>query len=250
MAEYALAMPVLILLLFGMALAGFYAFRAAAADWGVFITGVAEGAYETPATWPGALLDYLARYPKRHHHWKSASESSSAFANWPRGLASLGLWNHPDRGSARNILFSPMAFLSRPSGAGGSRVSASGVPVVLVGAPCQASSPNLACCDPRKPDMLERGQALRRFDDAQDRHCSGQALAETAIFSLMAVLLAFSLLAFIPQHRRAYGGYFCRLQLCSIRFPVPESGLGRLPGPGGGPEDIGRGLERHAGRSV
>jgi len=30
---------------------------------------------------------------------------------------------------------------------------------------------------------------------------SGQALAETAIFSLMAVLLAFSLLAFIPQHR-------------------------------------------------
>jgi hypothetical protein len=43
-------MPVLILLLFGMTLAGFYAFRAAAADWGVFITGVAGGAYETPAT--------------------------------------------------------------------------------------------------------------------------------------------------------------------------------------------------------
>jgi hypothetical protein len=50
MAEYALAVPVLILLLFGMTLAGFYAFRAAAADWGIFITGVAEGAYETPAT--------------------------------------------------------------------------------------------------------------------------------------------------------------------------------------------------------
>jgi len=50
MAEYALAMPVLILLLFGMTLAGFYALRAAAADWGVFITGVAAGAYETPAT--------------------------------------------------------------------------------------------------------------------------------------------------------------------------------------------------------
>jgi hypothetical protein len=50
MAEFALAMPVLILLIFGMTLAGFYAFRAAAADWGVFITGVAEGAYETPAT--------------------------------------------------------------------------------------------------------------------------------------------------------------------------------------------------------
>jgi hypothetical protein len=50
MAEYALVTPVLILLLFGMTLAGFYAFRAAAADWGVFITGVAEGAYESPAT--------------------------------------------------------------------------------------------------------------------------------------------------------------------------------------------------------
>ena len=50
MAEFTLAMPVLILLLFGMTLAGFYAFRASAADWGVFITGVAEGAYEAPAT--------------------------------------------------------------------------------------------------------------------------------------------------------------------------------------------------------
>jgi hypothetical protein len=50
MAEYALAMPVLVLLLFGMTLAGFYAFRAAAADWGIFIAGVAEGAYGTPAT--------------------------------------------------------------------------------------------------------------------------------------------------------------------------------------------------------
>jgi hypothetical protein len=49
MAEFALVVPVLILLLFGMTLAGFYAFRAAAADWGIFITGVAEGAYETPA---------------------------------------------------------------------------------------------------------------------------------------------------------------------------------------------------------
>ena len=50
MAEFALATPVLILLLFGMTLAGFYAFRAAAADWGVFITGLAEGTYESPAT--------------------------------------------------------------------------------------------------------------------------------------------------------------------------------------------------------
>lgn len=55
MAEFALTAPVLILLLFGMTLAMFYAFRAAAADWGVFITGVAEGAYNTPAT--GQALD-------------------------------------------------------------------------------------------------------------------------------------------------------------------------------------------------
>ena len=50
MAEFALAMPVMILLIFGMVLAGFYAFRAASADWGVFITGVATGSYNTPAT--------------------------------------------------------------------------------------------------------------------------------------------------------------------------------------------------------
>jgi len=60
MSEFALAAPVLILLLFGLTLAAFYAFRAAAADWGVFVTGVAEGAYKVPAsgqargtvTWP------------------------------------------------------------------------------------------------------------------------------------------------------------------------------------------------------
>ncbi len=50
MAEFALIMPALILLLFGMTFAAFYAFRAAATDWGVFITGVATGSYDTPAT--------------------------------------------------------------------------------------------------------------------------------------------------------------------------------------------------------
>ena len=35
MAEFALIMPVLILLLFGMTFAAFYAFRSAATDWGV-----------------------------------------------------------------------------------------------------------------------------------------------------------------------------------------------------------------------
>jgi hypothetical protein len=50
MAEFALMIPVLILLLFGMTFAAFYAFRSAATDWGVFITGVATGSYNTPTT--------------------------------------------------------------------------------------------------------------------------------------------------------------------------------------------------------
>lgn len=49
MAETALVMPILVLLMVGMMLAGFYAFRATAADFGVFITGVASGAFDTPA---------------------------------------------------------------------------------------------------------------------------------------------------------------------------------------------------------
>jgi hypothetical protein len=50
MAEFALVMPILILLLFGMTFAAFYAFRSAAVNWGVFITGVASGSYDIPAT--------------------------------------------------------------------------------------------------------------------------------------------------------------------------------------------------------
>jgi hypothetical protein len=50
MAEFALMIPIMTLLIFGLVFAGFYAFRATAADWGVFITGVAEGVYNDPAT--------------------------------------------------------------------------------------------------------------------------------------------------------------------------------------------------------
>ncbi|MBI5351703.1 MAG: pilus assembly protein [Chloroflexi bacterium] len=50
MAEFALMIPVLILLLFGMTFAAFYAFRSASTDWGVFVTGVASGSYNTPVT--------------------------------------------------------------------------------------------------------------------------------------------------------------------------------------------------------
>ncbi len=50
MAEFALMIPILILLLFGMTFAAFYAFRAASTDWAVFIEGVASGSYNQPAT--------------------------------------------------------------------------------------------------------------------------------------------------------------------------------------------------------
>ncbi|MBT7072931.1 MAG: pilus assembly protein [Anaerolineae bacterium] len=50
MAEFALMIPIMTLLIFGLVFAGFYAFRATAADWGVFITGVAEGVYNDSAT--------------------------------------------------------------------------------------------------------------------------------------------------------------------------------------------------------
>jgi TadE-like protein len=50
LAETALVLPILIVLIVGMMLAGFYAYRAAAADFGVFATGVASGAFSTPAT--------------------------------------------------------------------------------------------------------------------------------------------------------------------------------------------------------
>jgi uncharacterized protein (UPF0333 family) len=47
MVEFALMIPVLILLLFGMT---FYAFRSTCTDWEVFITDVATGSYNVPAS--------------------------------------------------------------------------------------------------------------------------------------------------------------------------------------------------------
>jgi len=48
-------------------------------------------------------------------------------------------------------------------------------------------------------DILQGDKALAECKRLHSEY--GQALAETAIFSLMAVLLAFGLLTFIPQHR-------------------------------------------------
>jgi hypothetical protein len=73
MAEFALMIPVLILLLFGMTFAAFYAFRSAAVDWGVFITGVASGSYDTPAT-DHAMKDAL--WPDLMEHIRAGQGGS------------------------------------------------------------------------------------------------------------------------------------------------------------------------------
>jgi hypothetical protein len=49
MVEFSLALPILVLVFGGVFLAGFYAYRAAASDWSVFLNGVASGAYKAPA---------------------------------------------------------------------------------------------------------------------------------------------------------------------------------------------------------
>ena len=78
MSEFALVMPILVLLMAGMIMAGMYAFRAAAADWGVFITGVAAGTYNTPA-------DSLAQ---KDVLWTDIRERISTGSDAPRRVRS------------------------------------------------------------------------------------------------------------------------------------------------------------------
>lgn len=56
LAEFALVLPILVLLFFGLAFAAWYAFRATSADWAVFISGVARGSYNTPASADASIL--------------------------------------------------------------------------------------------------------------------------------------------------------------------------------------------------
>jgi len=79
MAEFALIMPVLILLLFGMTFAAFYAFRSASMDWGVFITGVASGSYNTPAT----------EHARDNVLWPDLADQINTGQNGPRQVRSL-----------------------------------------------------------------------------------------------------------------------------------------------------------------
>ena len=78
MSEFALVMPILVLLMAGMIMAGMYAFRTAAADWGVFITGVAAGTYYTPA-------DSLAQ---KDVLWADIRERISTGSDAPRRVRS------------------------------------------------------------------------------------------------------------------------------------------------------------------
>jgi len=50
MAEFAVVLPLTVLLLAGLVMAGLYAWRAASADTGVFMAGVGTGSYNEPAT--------------------------------------------------------------------------------------------------------------------------------------------------------------------------------------------------------
>ncbi len=47
--EFIISLPILIMLIGGIFLAGFYAWRSAAANWGVYISGVAGGSYDQSA---------------------------------------------------------------------------------------------------------------------------------------------------------------------------------------------------------
>jgi hypothetical protein len=47
--EFIIALPILIMLIGGIFLAGFYAWRSAAANWSVYISGVAGGSYDQSA---------------------------------------------------------------------------------------------------------------------------------------------------------------------------------------------------------
>jgi hypothetical protein len=79
MAEFALMLPVLILLLFGMTFAAFYAFRAASMNWGVFITGVASGSYNAAAT----------EHARENILWPDLRDQLNAGESGPRQVRSL-----------------------------------------------------------------------------------------------------------------------------------------------------------------
>ena len=79
MSEFAIVMPILVLLIMGMVLAGMYAFRAAAVDWGVFVTGVGAGTFNTPA-------DEIAR---KDVLWSDIRSRITTGSNAPRHVQSV-----------------------------------------------------------------------------------------------------------------------------------------------------------------
>jgi len=79
MSEFAIVMPILVLLIMGMVHAGMYAFRAAAVDWGVFVTGVGAGTFNTPA-------DEIAR---KDVLWSDIRSRITTGSNAPRHVQSV-----------------------------------------------------------------------------------------------------------------------------------------------------------------
>jgi hypothetical protein len=54
LAEFTAVLPILILLVGGIVMACFYGYRSAAADWGLFIDGVAAGSFDESAFAPAS----------------------------------------------------------------------------------------------------------------------------------------------------------------------------------------------------
>jgi len=52
LAEFTAVLPILILLIGGIVMAAFYGYRSAAANWGIFIDGVAAGSFDARAAGP------------------------------------------------------------------------------------------------------------------------------------------------------------------------------------------------------
>jgi hypothetical protein len=57
MTEFALAIPILFLVLLGIALAWLYVFRASTADWGLYVSAATRAGYDGPGSYGMAFPD-------------------------------------------------------------------------------------------------------------------------------------------------------------------------------------------------
>jgi hypothetical protein len=64
LAEFTAVLPILILLIGGIVMACFYGYRSAAADWGIFINGVAAGSFDEGALGPARSSIFMSSDPE------------------------------------------------------------------------------------------------------------------------------------------------------------------------------------------